>query len=299
MDKQIFNFSFDEIINEHDNEIDVREERLIEIKRYEKMYLLKPQSNYDVDMADITDEERLTLFDNVVFCGSRRNYVEDLSVRDYSLEGCTPYQFAINNLIIEENSWGDMLCKIVTCLFDMFPDKIEGATEFRCFWTKSAMFTTVPKTNCKAISEKLYLNCNHTALHSCWLLQELLDYFNVDKTTVRFLIHRPCCAERKELRLYLEGEFKKGFKKYICVVYDKPEEYADKVIRFLDKYINPVLSGASKSYPNIFLFDDVNIASTYIKKVSEIIAKNMQFDEKAKKTFNRYLSYLSKYYKCT
>ena len=43
MNKDPFDFSFDEIVSEQGDENEIREERLIEIKRYEKMYLLKPQ----------------------------------------------------------------------------------------------------------------------------------------------------------------------------------------------------------------------------------------------------------------
>ena len=297
MNKDPFDFSFDEIVSEQGDENEIREERLIEIKRYEKMYLLKPQPNYDLSLSDISDDERSALFNQVVFSGFRRNYIEDLSERDYALENCTPYQVKVGSSILEDGSWGDLLCKLVECLLDMKPEKREHIEDFRTPWTKTAMFATSRKTNYKQIDESLYLNCNHTALHSCWLLQDLLDYFEIDKKDVTLLIHRPCSAERKELREYLQNEFQRGFKKYICACYEKPLDYADKVIRTIEKYLNPLLSSVSKSYPNFFLFDDAVIASGYVKKIKEVIDKSAQFEPKAKKVLNKYLNYLLAFYK--
>ena len=116
MNKDPFDFSFDEIVSEQGDENEIREERLIEIKRYEKMYLLKPQPNYDLSLSDISDDERSALFNQVVFSGFRRNYIEDLSERDYALENCTPYQVKVGSSILEDGSWGDLLCKLVECL---------------------------------------------------------------------------------------------------------------------------------------------------------------------------------------
>lgn len=296
MDQDIYDFSFDEIVN-GDDDNDARAERLMEIKRYEKMYLLKPQVNYNVALSEISDDERLALFDSIVFSGFRRNYVEDLTQRDYSLESCTPYQIRIGSTLLEDGSWGDILCKTVSCLLELKPEKRENIESFRCEWTKAAMFATTPKTNYKVIDANLYLNCNHTALHSCWLLQDLLEYFEIDKSSIVLLIHRPCIAERKELRVYLENEFKRGLKNYICSRSEKPNDHADKVVRTIEKYLNPILNSVSKSYPNFFLFDDTTIASGYIKKARDIISKSLKYDEKSKKILNKCLSYLFDFYK--
>ena len=75
MNKDPFDFSFDEIVSEQGDENEIREERLIEIKRYEKMYLLKPQPNYDLSLSDISDDERSALFNQVVFSGFRSKYI--------------------------------------------------------------------------------------------------------------------------------------------------------------------------------------------------------------------------------
>lgn len=296
MDKELLNFSFDEIVNSSGLD-DANEDRLAEIKRYEKIYLLKQQNVLDSTVEDIDGERLISLYNNVEFNGFRRNYMEDLSERDYTLEGCTPYQIIINDVVLEDGSWGDILCKLAIYLLDQFPEKMDSIEEFRAPWTKTAMFSSVKKTNFKSIGANLFLNCNHTALHSCWLVQDLLDYFGVKKSDVRLLIHRPSSAEKGELKQHIEKLFLIGFKKYICSETLKEQDYADKVVNNITKFINPVLCNMSKSYQNIFLFDDLAVASGYIGKLKNTIKQSFKYDEKAKKVLCKYLTLLQNYYK--
>lgn len=297
MEKDIFDFSFEEIASESNSSEDAIFERLEDIIRYEKLYLLKPQDNAPIALSELADEKRIELFDGVHFSGFRRNYLENLTERDYSLEGCTPYQIYIDSVVLEDGSWGDMLCKLASYLLDTYPTKKADIEQFRVHWTKVVIFSSEKKTNFKPICTDLFLNCNHTALHSCWLIQDLLDFFGIDKSSVKFLIHRPNYAERQELKDYIEKEFKRGFSNYICAVLNNPSEYANKVIRNIDKYINPIFSGISKSYPNCFLFDDVNSVSNYFKKVKTIISGNLKYEEKVRKILCKYLDFLLYFYK--
>lgn len=296
MDKELFNFTFDEIVNANCPD-DAKEERIAEIKRYEKIYLLKQQKGLELHIEAIDGDNLILLYNNVEFSGFRRNYVENLSERDYTLEGCTPYQIIINDVVIEESSWGNMLCRLTIYLLDNFPDKMATIEEFRAPWTKAVMFSSVKKTNFKPIGQNLFLNCNHTALHSCWLVQDLLDYFGIKKKDVKMLIHRPSSAEKNELKQHIEKLFLMGFKQYICSETLKEQEYADKVVRNITKYINPILCNMSNSYQNIFLFDDLTVASSYIGKIKNTIKESIKYDEKVKKILGRYLTLLQNYYK--
>lgn len=296
MDKELINFSFDEIVHSSGLD-DAKEERVAEIKRYEKIYLLKQQNGFEPYIEDIDDDSLISLYNNVEFNGFRRNYVEDLSERDYALEGCTPYQIIINDVVIEDGSWGDILCKLAIYLLDKFPGKLDTIEEFRTPWSKAIIFSSVKKTNFKPIGLNLFLNCNHTALHSCWLIQDLLDHFGIKKSDVRMLIHRPSSAEKSELKQHIEKLFLIGFKKYICSETLKEQDYADKVVNNITKFINPVLCNMSKSYQNIFLFDDLAVASGYIGKLKNRIKQSLKYDEKAKKVLCRYLTLLQNYYK--
>lgn len=248
-------------------------------------------------LVELFNAKQAEVFENVVFDGKRRYYIEDLIERDYSLENTTPYQLDILGRAIEEHSWGNLLYRTTELLLDLFPEYREKLLEFKCPWTKAQMFSLEEKTNYKPINGGFYINCNHTALHSCWFLQDLLDYFKIDKSSVSFLIHRPSSAEPKKVKDYVEQRFKRNFADYIKIHYQKDAEYADKVIRMIEKYLNPMLIKISKSYTNLFLFDDNATASNYIKKIREMIDGNYRMEDKAKKALNRYLNYLQQYYK--
>ena len=248
-------------------------------------------------LIELVNKNQAEVFENVVFQGKRRYYIEDLTQRDYSLENTTPYQLEIMGRVIEEHSWGLLLCRTAELLLELFPTVKNKIFDFRCPWSKAAMFTPEQKTNYKMVVDGVYVNCNHTALHSCWFLQDMLDFFEIDKSTVGLLIHRPSSAEPKNVKECIEKRAKKDFAHYICTYYDKTEDYATKTINNIDKYLNPMLKSISKSYTNFFLFDDNATMANYVKKVREKIASDMHFEVKAKKVLNKYLDYLIGFYK--
>ncbi len=129
-----------------------------------------------VVLIESIEEYKSDIYDSLLLFGRKRYYIESLNERDYFLENATPYQIKIEDTVLEDGKWISMLSKIANCLFEKFPECIASATSFKCEWTKSAIFTTAPKINHKELECGLYLNCNHTALHSCWLIQDMLDY---------------------------------------------------------------------------------------------------------------------------
>ncbi len=119
----------------------------------------------------------------------------------------------------------------------------------------------------------------------------------VEKSTVCFLIHRPSGAEPQNVKEYIEQRFKRNFKDYMITCMHKTAEYADKVLQVIEKYLHPMLLKISKSYTNLFLFDDNNTMSNYIKKIKEKINENYRLEERVKKVLNKYLDYIVAFYK--
>ena len=58
-----------------------------------------------------------------------------------------------------------------------------------------------------------------------------------------------------------------------------------------------MLRKVSKSYTNLFLFDDNATLSNYVKKIREMITVDVKLDEKDKRVLNKYLDYLVEFYK--
>lgn len=247
-------------------------------------------------LVEMVNAKKAEVFENVVFDGERRYYIQDLTERSYSLENCAPYQLEVCGVVIEEHAWGNLLCKMVQVLLDKFPEKASDIYSFHADWSKQEIFTTTAKTNSKMVKESIYLNCNHTALHSCWLLQQILDFFNVDKATVKLLIHKPCGAEPEKVRDYIIKRFKSGFTEFLMMKYKKSEEKAKKVLDIVEKYLNPMLCKISKTYTNFFLFDDKYILSNYVKVLKEKINSNLLTKEKIRIGLCKHLDYLKAYY---
>ena len=233
-------------------------------------------------------------FKNLILEGTKRYYIEDLTCKDFSLEHTAPYKISVLGTTIEKHAWGDLNCEVVKLLINTYPKQLDELLSFRCSWTKTQMFTTTHKSNHKLIQEGLFLNCNHTALHSCWLLQELLDFFGVNKAETVFLIHRAPSAEPREIREYYEKTFKLKFKEYLCVKCGKTEEEFDSILSKIEN-LNRVLEKDSKSYNNLFLFDEYWYAYNYAKKVQEKLKKN--FENRAIKSHLEALDILLQYYK--
>ena len=119
----------------------------------------------------------------------------------------------------------------------------------------------------------------------------------IDKSSVPFLIHRPSSTEPKHVKEYIEQRFKKNYSYYIQSKTGKGVEYSNKVISLTEKYLNPMLQKISKSYTNLFLFDDNATLYNYVKKIREMVAVDCHFDEKARKILNKYLDYLIGFYR--
>lgn len=100
-------------------------------------------------LIELVNKNQAEVFENVVFQGKRRYYIEDLTQRDYSLENTTPYQLEIMGRVIEEHSWGLLLCRTAGLLLELFPVIKSKIFDFRCPWSKAAMFTPEKKLTIK------------------------------------------------------------------------------------------------------------------------------------------------------
>ena len=84
--------------------------------------------------------EDKSIFANMVFEGIKRYYVENLDERDYSLENTVPYEFTLGDTVIEEHSWGNLICAVVDLLLEKFPHGEEFLLDFSAPWSKKNIF---------------------------------------------------------------------------------------------------------------------------------------------------------------
>ena len=136
-----------------------------------------------------------------------------------------------------------------------------------------------------------YVNCNHMALHSCWFIQNLLDFFGVDKLKAYFLIHRTPYEEPAEAKKHFISKFKEEFALYLSLNQNKYKENIDKIISNIEKYMDSIHAKLSRSYDTLMLFEDILSLTNYSIKFIKYIDSNSKTNEKNKLTMKRYIGY--------
>lgn len=232
---------------------------------------------------------------DLVFVGNRRLYGVNLTKRNYDLENTTPYSLSVPGCVFEETAWGELIRMMVTYYFDLYPDKEMGALAFKCDWSKQYMFSNVKKTNYRQLKENLWVNCNHTALHACWLIQDLLAFFGVEPKDAALIVHRPSAVEPSPVREEIKKETIGDFKEYLATVKDKSGASIERIVSNIETYLNPLLVNLRRSYNDFFLFQSYSYCYNYGAEVRKVIAT--KYSEKNREILNRYIDYLIDFYR--
>ena len=234
----------------------------------------------------------------IVLLLNKRFYREDLTKRDFTLENTRPEYFRIVGDEFSESSWGKLLKEVADYLIKEYEPSKEDLLEMKLEWTKQKVFIESQKiSSCQLLENGLYINTNHTALHSCWVLQDLLNYFSVNLKEVELLIHRQPIAEEKEVKDFFINTNKENFKYYLINIENKSSDYYTIVENGI-KYINIFIGKYLPSYENMYLIDDSltysSIKSRVLQKMREVnftSEKNIVTFNKIMTLYNKYLGY--------
>ena len=196
----------------------------------------------------------------------------------------------------EETSWGELLRVTAIYLFETFPEKGSQRSFISNRLVKAGNSCFREENEFQRGLSRALVNCNHTALHAYWLLEDLLDFFGMCKDAAELVIHRPPSAEPGPAKLYFKNKCIADFKDYLSISKDKSPESIEKIARSIDAYLNPMLAEISNSYTDFFLFDSSAYCYNYAIKVRSSIEKS-RWNERSKATLNRYLNYLVEFYR--
>lgn len=233
---------------------------------------------------------------NLIIDGKRRLYNYPLPERLYNLEHTAPETLSIGGDILNASSWGELICKTVICLMSLHPKKKEELLEYKTEWSSSNIFSDKKRINHVEILSGLFVNLNHTALHYCWLVIDLLAYFNINYSACELIIHRMPKAEPVEIRDYIRKQVKEEFSVYLSRHKLFSKEKIVKVIRNID-YLNSYFSKRRSGYDDLYLFDDALMFATMKSKfIPEFASKTNDFT-KYSELAKKYLDYLSDYYR--
>lgn len=238
---------------------------------------------------------------NIITKNNERLYIEDLSIRDYTLEGSTPVSMKIGDERISARAWGKLLFKITEYLQKHHPKTKEELLDFRTEWSKACPFSLEKKSNFQPFLDDIYINLNHTALHSVWLIQDLLNFFGENIEDCTLLIKRPPTIEPEEVRAFVIETMKRKFSFYLTERKMSDDQVAV-VLRNMD-YINSVLAKTAfgKTYFNFYLLDTPqyvsNIKSKFLKEVPFSNGWSEKKQAIAQRTLDRYTSFCGQYFK--
>ena len=231
----------------------------------------------------------------IVLLSNKRFYREDLTKRDFTLENTRPEYFRIIGDEFSESSWGKMLKEVVDYLIKEYEPTRDELLNINLEWSKQKVFREDSTLSSHQLLEcGLYLNTNHTALHSCWVLQDLLKFFNVDLKDVELLIHRQPIAETKEVKNFFINFNRDNFKYYVLNIEKKSDEYY-KVVENGIKYIDQFINRYFQSYESIYLIDDILTYGSIKSKMLQKMKETNFTSEKNIQTFNKIMTLYTKY----
>ncbi|MDY2913075.1 MAG: hypothetical protein SOV58_00365 [Candidatus Enteromonas sp.] len=244
------------------------------------------------------DEEEQALIDKYHIVKERRKryYRISCTERRFDLECTNPHTLTIGDKVFKEHVWTELLENLTLYLFDQYPNKVSEAESYHTDWSKADIFSLKAKSNYRKLPCGLWLNCNHTALHSCWLVQDLLAWFQVDLNQVVFVIRRPSGAEEPEVQAFYRKKAIVLLTAYLESL-GKNQKTIESIIQNIDDVLNPMLRKISKSYTDFLLFDSQTVYLSYSQKVIIYIRSHPKMAEKTKEVLIRYFDYLNAYYK--
>ena len=250
---------------------------------------------------------------NVLTDGLERRYVQDVFEKRLDMDGVTPIMLAIlkspewgtgtgfcfhENPIrydFENRSWVGLLEEVANYLQENEPKTNEELLNFRVDWTSAVIFSEKKSlANMARLDCGLYLNLNHGAIHSSWLVGELLSFYGINYGTL--VVHRPSRSEPQEVVEALKGVRLRGFKNYLLGKVGVSDEKADKIVNTINGVFNRILKQVTSYFDDFFLFDSVSYLSNYKTKAMEYMVLNTNFTEGQLNTAKKYLGYLTDYF---
>lgn len=233
---------------------------------------------------------------NIIIDGKRRRYIYPLPEKLYDLEFTAPDILRIGGEVFQASSWGEMLTKLCTYLLDLRQEYEKDILAYKTPWSDACIFSNEKRINHVEIKPGLFLNINHTSLHSCWLIIDILMLFKINFEQCELIIRRMPRAEPKEVRDCFRQEVKQQLKVYLHRNKLLSDEKIEKVIKNLD-YLNAEFAKRNSGYDDLYLFDDANMFNTMKSKfIPEFASKRPDY-EKSEKLAKIYLGYLGDFYR--
>lgn len=234
---------------------------------------------------------------NILFKNFKRFYKVDLSVHGFDFERTTPEFLYFDDFYCDEHSWVRTLELLARYLVKKHSSSFKSLYNFRGSWSDALLFREDKAINHREVVPGLYVNCNHTAVHSIWFIGELLKYFGVQPKRATLIIHRPPDSEPEHLQTVFIDAYKTGFRTFLIEKEGKTPENADKIlsnIAFMNRYVPEII----KSLKSWFLIcDTTSFSRLKAAYIPHMLGHHSNLPRKAFALFEKYINLMSAYLK--
>lgn len=237
----------------------------------------------------------------IVYIENERYYSYDFSVNRIDLEHSTPRFMKIDGKILEEHSWGRLILMFVDYLFSKKNISNHELLSFLGSWSDKPIFVEKQRSRTDfELKCGIYVNTNHTSIHSFRLIRELLIWQNYNLDECFILIKKCGIAEVKEVRDYYISFNIEHFASFL------KEEYLVNKYHLIDKHINYLKNLDLKltdkimhSAYSMFLIDNLFTMSIYKNDFlyyvkNKISLTNVQYNH-MENLLNLYYKYLKNF----
>lgn len=141
----------------------------------------------------------------------------------------------------------------------------------------------------------LWLNTNYTSTHGVWLIQDLLNYFDISLSQCELIMRIPSMSEPTTIAEHYRIKATNAFIRYL-----KDENLDDKSIkRVLNgiEYFNKILVKMNCGYNNYYLMDSKTTLSLVKSKMFKYAEKYCIFNERQTELAHKFLDYFTKFFK--
>lgn len=235
--------------------------------------------------------EEIMLKYNIIFINGNRYYITDLYDPNLFYENTVPFYLKVNNYEIYENSWKNLIPKLFLFLDSINKKNDEDLLKLVAKWGKQKPFNTLQLSNHIQVRDNLFINCNHSAVHSVFTIKMLLDLYDIKKEAVELIIKRHPIAEFDEARDFFTNEAKKNFSIYLKYVKKINEKNITTILKNIDIINRKFLCRISKGYDNFYLIDEPQTFFNYMKKTNEKVSLS-SYPDREKNAIYRELNYL-------
>jgi len=224
------------------------------------------------------DEYALLKRYGVVIFGNNHYYKLDLERKIYNLDYSKPLFFKVGMMSFRTNNWQKLIIDLLSYFINELDVKIEQLEKFTCEWTKRTIFSIncEDKRYWKELCGIGYVYMNFSSTHLYFLLTDFLEYINVEKNQIEFLVNLPSSSEPKaiynlfynkyiyELKIFLEHEKKYNIEKETAFL---------GWVKIIDKNLHKI-APSKKSFLTIEDIYDLNTSFSRLMRSNPFRAEN-------------------------